>query len=76
MSKQVPVLLEGELVVPFSQLNPVELSFFRGMLGESDIKCIRLTSKNVEKTIPYPIYTYWVDYLHLAKDQPNAIQEV
>jgi len=44
MSKQVPVVLEGELVVPFSQL--------------------------------YPIYTYWADYLQLAQDQPNAIQEV
>ena len=76
MSKQVPVVLEGELVVPFSQLNPIELSFFSVMLGESDIKCIWLTSKNAEKTIPYPIYTYWADYLQLAKDQPNAMQEV
>jgi hypothetical protein len=76
MSKQVPVVLEGELVVPFSQLNPIELDFFSVMLAEDDIKSFWLPSKNVEKAIPYPIYTYWVDYLHLAQDQPNAMQEV
>jgi len=76
MSKQVPVVLEGELVVPFSQLNPIELAFFRVMLGENDIKYIWLTSKIVEKTIPYPTYTYWADYLQLSQDQPNAMQEV
>ena len=76
MSKQVPVVLEGELVVPFSQLNPRELTFFRVMLGENDIKCIWLTPKIVEKAIPYPTYTYWADYLQLSQDQPNAMQEV
>ena len=76
MSKQVPVVLEGELVVPFSQLNPVELAFFRVMLGENDIKCIWLTPKIAEQTIPYPIYTYWLDYLQLSHDQPSAMQEV
>lgn len=76
MSKQVPVILEGELVVPFSQLNPIESDFFRVMLGENDIKFIRLTSKVLEKTIPYPIYAYWADYLQLAQDQPNPLHEV
>ena len=76
MSKQVPVVFEGELVVPFSQLYPIELAFFRVILGENDIKCIWLSPKINEKAIPYLTYSYWADYLQLAQDQPNAMQEV
>jgi hypothetical protein len=76
MMKQVPFILEGEQVIPFSQLNMMEMNFFSLVLAEHDIKVIRLASKVVEKAIPYPVYTYWMDYLQFSQDQPNPFLEV
>jgi hypothetical protein len=42
MDKQVPVIFEGEMIVPFSHLSPIELTFFMRMLGEHDITCVNL----------------------------------
>jgi hypothetical protein len=76
MDKQVPVIFEGEMIVPFSHLSPIELTFFMRMLGEHDITCVNLLFKIEEKAIPYAIYAYWANYLQLINNLSNPMQEV